>query len=728
MSLTVYGNVSNRTAFLYPQRRENMADKNKKSYRTKRVFVNNIDTYSSKYIAKFLSNSIVGSSLEEANTDEYGSGADEPKPQKSKLHDGTFQIVGSVSDYGNGEHSFALECYSSQNRDQLLTRLLECDVIVYNISEYAAAGLMDEAMWAISALHSEKESFTSQKIFILISSVMTWAMIKPVDPNEPDIPLTEEDYRRKKPHPHFKEHANAEKTVLKLGKTKKSKLSSYVVAAGVQYGMGENLLHYFFKASWLGERATLPVFGAGTNIIPTIHVSDLAGVIQNIIDHKPKKPCFIAVDDSKNTFEDIVKTISLVLGHGEIEKVPKEQAYLTKALTEVEVEYLSVNLQLEPVLLKDNFNIHWVSKSGIVNGINQVVEEYKQSRRLQPVKICLLGPPAVGKSTVAEKLCKHYKLLHVRLRDVIDEKISHLVETVKWGQQQGTGGESLSIAQIQLDSLKSSMQQDEGRLSKELLYVIMREKLNSKPCRDQGFVLDGFPKTYEQAKELFYEEDLEQNHSKSRIPSYNKNIIPEFIFSLEASDDFLKERVQNLPHSLADDYSQEGFLSRLERYRKANVEDETVLNYFDELEILPEVIEVNNAGDIEYSAVMESILRLVGHPRNYGPTPAEREETKRKAAEERARQLVLETKERKRIEAETKAKMATQLAKRSVQVTEVKRQERELLEARSCPLRNYLMKDVIPSLSEAMLECCKAKPDDPVDFLAEYLLRNNSQE
>uniref|UniRef100_A0AAY4B148 Uncharacterized protein n=1 Tax=Denticeps clupeoides TaxID=299321 RepID=A0AAY4B148_9TELE len=38
---------------------------------------------------------------------------------------------------------------------------------------------------------------------------------------------------------------------------------------------------------------------------------------------------------------------------------------------------------------------------------------------------------------------------------------------------------------------------------------------------------------------------------------------------------------------------------------------------------------------------------------------------------------------------------------------EVKRQERELLEARSLPLRNYLMKYVMPTLSQGMSECCK---------------------
>lgn len=72
---------------------------------------------------------------------------------------------------------------------------------------------------------------------------MTWARSKPVDPvrpcstpwegerlfytdflypllqDEPDIPFTEEDYRRRRCHPNFKDHIALEKLVIKLGKT-----------------------------------------------------------------------------------------------------------------------------------------------------------------------------------------------------------------------------------------------------------------------------------------------------------------------------------------------------------------------------------------------------------------------------------------------------------------------------------------------------------------------------
>lgn len=47
----------------------------------------------------------------------------------------------------------------------------------------------------------------------------------------------------------------------------------------------------------------------------------------------------------------------------------------------------------------------------------------------------------------------------------------------------------------------------------------------------------------------------------------------------------------------------------------------------------------------------------------------------------------------------------------------MKEEEKELLETQSVPLRNYLMKHVLPTLTEGLVEICKVKPDDPIDYL-----------
>lgn len=57
-------------------------------------------------------------------------------------------------------------------------------------------------------------------------------------------------------------------------------------------------------------------------------------------------------------------------------------------------------------------------------------------------------------------------------------------------------------AQEFLDLLKEDLEEN-GRYSEQYIIEFYKEKLHSMPCQNQGFVLDGFPKTYKQAKILF---------------------------------------------------------------------------------------------------------------------------------------------------------------------------------------------------------------------------------
>ncbi|KAF7656295.1 hypothetical protein LDENG_00043930 [Lucifuga dentata] len=693
-----------------------MGDKTEDS-RPKRVFVNDVDTYSSKYIAEFLSTCTNGEHSEESDD------------TVTNQHEPAFHIVGTVSSSSkNRKTSFLLEQYKSPTQDQLLCCLLECDVVLYNISENATQQLIDEATWAITALHAEMESFTAKKMFILVSTVMTWARTKPKDVEESDVTLAEEDYRRRRPHPSFKNHNELEKLVLKLCRPKKSKLTGHVIAAGLQYGKVESLFHCFFKMSWSAQFQKVSLFGEGMNYIPMIHVDDLAGVIHNIINLKPKSKYIVAVDDSKNTLEDIVKMISDVLGSGKIDNISEQEAIDMKILKPEELEYLSINLRLEPYL-KNNLNIQWVSEAGMIENMDRIVEEYKNTRQLLPIRICITGPPAVGKTTVAEKLCSYYQIHHITLKAVIEEKISQLEMISGSDSSESVSEEEIAASQKQLETIQENMEMNEGRLADDLVADIMQQKLYSAPCRNQGFILDGFPETYEQAKLIFFDGDTEDQDSRSKTPTYNEKITPEHVFAFNASDDFLIKRAQALPQSAAEkmNYTAEDFVARLERYRQLMASEETLLDYFDQLEILPEHIEVNT-DDPEYTDVMKKITEMVGTPNNYGLSPEEQEEEDRRLEEERQQKVVMEAAERKCKKEAVLAAMTAEYEEWMKNLSEVKKQESELQEARCLPLRNYLMKHVMPSLTEAMLDCCKFKPDDPVDFLAEHLLQNNHKD
>ncbi|NXA09578.1 KAD7 kinase, partial [Sapayoa aenigma] len=700
----------------------------------RRVFLNHLDSYCGRNIGEYLSSCVVGATLEkedeEEEEDENVSDVEVPSSPKEEI----YQIVGTLSKPGSIKPRFALETYAVSSQEDLLSHLLACEIVLYNITE--DPDQIEEATWAASALHKEIENFARPKLFILISTIMTWANTKQLDPENSEMPFTDEDYRKRKPHPNFMDHINAEKLIVKLGKTDKSKFSTYVVASGHQYGAEEGIFHYFFKMCWLGETPEIPVFGEGNNFIPTIHILDLAAVLQNVADHRPAVQYILATDTSVHTLQELVKCISKNLGPGKVQKIPKENAFLSKDLTQMHLDMLLVNLQMESNFLKETFNIKWVAEAGLIENVEQVIKEYKQSRGLLPLKLFVHGPPGVGKSTIAEELCKHYKLHYIKINDVISEKIAHLEKIVakkldSVGEEGEDDveeqGENVEAAQELLDGIKENMELNEGRLDNQYTITLLKDKLKSMPCRNQGYVLDGFPETYDQATDLFKHDDEEEQEIKGKIPKCHKIITPEFVFSLTASDEFLINRIINLPESVVagTHYTQDRFLQSLKLFRDLNTDDTTVLNYFDELEIHPQFIDAAIYEDPENRFIVQKIIGEIGEPRNYGLTDEEKEILERKAAEERLVKEAQEKAEQERKEAEERAERMARLEEWNKQQEEVKRQEQELLEAQSIPLRNYLMKNVMPTLMQGINECCRIRPDDPVNFLAEYLFKNS---
>lgn len=109
-------------------------------------------------------------------------------------------------------------------------------------------------------------------------------------------------------------------------------------------------------------------------------------------------------------------------------------------------------------------------------------------------------------------------------------------------------------------------------------------RLKSKDCLNQGYVIDGYPKTFEQSRMLFLvsEEGLKEEEQMERekledefededteVKNVDVTILPELVVLLEASDKFLEERIMNLPESeiQSTHYTEEHMLRRMKEYR-----------------------------------------------------------------------------------------------------------------------------------------------------------------
>lgn len=97
-------------------------------------------------------------------------------------------------------------------------------------------------------------------------------------------------------------------------------------------------------------------------------------------------------------------------------------------------------------------------------------------------------------------------------------------------------------------------------------------KLRSAECSNQGYVIDGYPKTLEQAKELFAGEnanEIDEELDEEVQADGTVSIMPELVVSLEASDEFLKERIIHRPEKeiQGTHYTEEHMVRRLKEFR-----------------------------------------------------------------------------------------------------------------------------------------------------------------
>lgn len=117
----------------------------------------------------------------------------------------------------------------------------------------------------------------------------------------------------------------------------------------------------------------------------------------------------------------------------------------------------------------------------------------------------------------------------------------------------------VEVWQEQLRDIEKVLNENKGKLPDEYVVRLMKQYLLKNNFQNQGYVLDGYPKTIQQAKELFgqaAEAGVEEVPEEGGAQQENiltgnapDKTLPHFIISLEAPDHFLCERIMALPES-----------------------------------------------------------------------------------------------------------------------------------------------------------------------------------
>ena len=170
------------------------------------------------------------------------------------------------------------------------------------------------------------------------------------------------------------------------------------------------------------------------------------------------------------------------------------------------------------------------------------------------MKIVFMGPPGAGKGTQAEKIVDTYQIPHISTGDMFRKAISEQTEL----------------------GMEAKRFMDEGQLVPDHVTIgIVKERLSQDDCI-KGFLLDGFPRTVEQASAL-----------DEIMTSLNSKI--DYVINIDVDLDILKERLTGRRicracgatyHKLFNPTAVEGICDKCggELYQRKDDNEETVAN------------------------------------------------------------------------------------------------------------------------------------------------------
>jgi len=163
------------------------------------------------------------------------------------------------------------------------------------------------------------------------------------------------------------------------------------------------------------------------------------------------------------------------------------------------------------------------------------------------------------------------------------------------------------------------------RFTPEMMWKVYIYKLSQRMYQNKGFILDGFPKTYEDANHIFLEIiekksiEGEENKEETEIDyeslKPNSNM-PQKVVIFEGTDEQLNSRLEKMPEEKKKDshYNTEGMTRRLKEYKDRNDENNGIIplaKFFEKrnIEVLTIKAEINE--EITKKTILDCIEKVI---------------------------------------------------------------------------------------------------------------------
>ena len=341
------------------------------------------------------------------------------------------------------------------------------------------------------------------------------------------VGFREKDYKQRVPIEFYKRFKEYEDYLLDL---KFENLNIYILCAGIPYGGCETTFNYFFKSAWLQNPIELPYYNEGNNLVPTIHIKDLARMVKRIADNKAEFPYIFAFDRTKDTsLKNIISSISKNIGSGKtvsipydkdlirniplkeedffIDKLKYEKNKLVMNITKHELTWTRF-LGIDVMLKKSKYlgeDYEWYCKEGIPANCQKLLKEFCSYRYLRPLKIILNCKNEKYRKLFAEKISKFYNIPIINFELMIEQ----LNQNISENEEEKYMNEKFYKLKERLDFLEShpDFKNEANELlydKNEILYECLKYLLKSNAAVNRGYVLEGIPVTKDEINSIYY--------------------------------------------------------------------------------------------------------------------------------------------------------------------------------------------------------------------------------
>ncbi|CAG9479303.1 unnamed protein product [Plasmodium vivax] len=467
---------------------------------------------------------------------------------------------------------------------------------------------------------------------------------------------------------------------------------------------------------------------------------------------------------------------------------------------------------------------------GFTKNIGTLAREFCQYRSLKQLRVLILGQPGVGKTFIAKKICQHYNLTLCSISSILEEckqRGDDFPEYYKQGlselndeqekKKKNVKGNAMGKAKGNAVGAALGPASRTAKLTLPDLTALFYQKLQSNECKFRGFVLDFFPRNYDEAEYFFErhagggapegsgepgeaeaeavkgdeadeadevveadesneadeadesdEDELpgtprsdpdqeatpqagntaskKQPGSAGATPNGDSNetpeeadkvsLLPEFVIVLKSPEELCRSRMMNLAEEeiIKGHNDESGFERRHKKYIKENCRNDyfefdqkkSIEDFFLEREV--DVLHVHINEDSSLEDILTNIHIYIEKNVKFDNFLPSSEEMLKDKLQQQEKELSLEkeklaTKERQLIGEETIQNDELIKAEKKRQELLLQHQQ-QYFHNQSIPLRFYLIKNILPILTDALIHICRTKPKNPCLHIAQYLLEN----